>query len=106
MKIKLQNAETHLKEHLKNPKFKEMYELERIKVALTQKIAEIRDEHKLKQSDIAQKMHVSQQFISQLENGKNNLTLETLLKIAHSLNINILISFSKKTNKDSYIKVA
>lgn len=106
MKIKLQNSNKHFKEKIKNPKFKEAYELERVKVALAQKIAEIREELNIKQSMLAKKMHVSQQFISQIESGNNNLTIETLLKLAHSLNTNIQISFSKKTSRHPCLNIA
>ena len=85
MKIRLERAEKHLNEKLKTPEFKEAYELERVKVALAQKIAETRDEHNLTQSELAERMNVSQQFISQIESGEGNLTLETLLKLAQSL---------------------
>ena len=106
MKATLESAEKHFHEKLKNPKFKEAYELERVKVALAQKIAEIRDDHELKQSELARRMHVSQQFISQVESGEGNLTLETLLKLAHSLNTSIRISFSNKPCRHACLKVA
>lgn len=106
MKIKLESAEKHLKEKLKNPEFKEIYELERVKVALAQKIAETRDEHNLTQSELAKRMNVSQQFISQIESGEGNLTLETLSKLAQSLNTSIRISFSKKSCRNGCLKVA
>lgn len=106
MKIKLQNVEKHLNEKLKNTKFRETYELERAKVALAQKIAEIREDHNLNQSELARKMQVTQQFISQVESGQSNLTLETLLKLAHSLNTSIRISFSRKPSHHASLKVA
>ena len=106
MKIKLERAEKHLNEKLKDVEFREVYELERVKVALAQKIAEIRDENNLTQSGLAKKMNVSQQFISQIESGESNLTLETLLKLAQSLNTGIMISFSKKSCRRGCLKVA
>ena len=106
MKIKLERAEKHLNEKLKDVEFREVYELERVKVALAQKIAEIRDENNLTQSGLAKKMNVSQQFISQIESGESNLTLETLLKLAQSLNAGIMISFSKKPCRKGCLKVA
>ncbi len=106
MKVRLENVQKHLNEELRDPKFKKAYELERIKVAMAQKIAEIRDEHNLKQSELARKMKVSQQFISQVESGQNNLTLETLLKLSHSLNTSIRISFSTKPSRHACITVA
>lgn len=107
MKIKLQNAEKHLNEKLANPKFKQAYELERAKVALAQKIAEIREEHNLKQSELAKRMKVSQQFISQIESGNaNNLTLNTLDALARSLGMVIKIAFTKKGSHDACLKIA
>lgn len=103
---KLQNVEKYFNDEMKSPKFREAYELERVKVALAQKIAEIRDAHNLKQSELARRMHVSQQFISQVESGDGNLTIETLLKLAYSLHTNIQITFSKKQSRHACLKVA
>ncbi|MFH1239366.1 MAG: helix-turn-helix transcriptional regulator, partial [bacterium] len=83
---------------LKNKEFRKVFELERAKVSLAQKIAELRKESNLKQADLAKKMHVSQQFISQIETAQEiNLTLDTLISIAKSLNRCIKISFEKDT---------
>lgn len=80
-----------VKEKLKNKEFRKNFELERAKVALAQKIAEIREKEHLNQADLAKKLHVSQQFISQIETAHaNNLTLDTLLKIANSFQNNNL----------------
>jgi len=97
MKIKLQNYEKHLNEKLKNPKFKQIYELEVAKVALAQKIAEIREEHKLTQGELARKMKVSQQYISQIESGNgNNLTIETICRVVQCLGYCVNITFKHK----------
>ena len=106
MKIKLQNADKHLNEKLKSAKFREAYEFERVKVALAQKIAEVREDHNLKQAELASKMHVSQQFISQVESGDTNLTMESLFKLARSLRTSITISISKKPSRNPSLKVA
>lgn len=96
-KLILENVKIHLQEELKDEKFRKLYEKELVKVALAQKIAEMREEEKLNQSELAKRMHVSQQFISQIETGEqNNLTLDTLLKIARSLDRGVEISFPKK----------
>lgn len=105
-KIKLENFKYHLMEELKNPEFRKGYELERAKVALAQKIAELRDAQHLKQADLAKKLNVSQQFISQIETGDSiNLTLDTLVKLARSLNRGIKISFTKISKKDPILTV-
>lgn len=46
--------------------------------------------------DLAQKMNVSQAFVTKLLNGKNNYTLKTLVKVAKTINLNINIRFEKE----------
>ena len=95
-KLRLENFEHYLKGELKDKEFKKHYELERARVALAQRIAEIRQGRRMRQADLAKKMHVSQQFISQIETGQEtNLTLDTLMKLAKSLGRGIKISFPK-----------
>jgi DNA-binding XRE family transcriptional regulator len=99
-KIRLENIEKHLREELKNEEFRKAYELECAKVALAQKISELREEKHLRQVDLAKKLGVSQQFISQIETGEEkNLTIETIIKIAKSLGRGVSISFPKLTNR-------
>lgn len=107
-KVRLEKFDAHLREKLKDKEFGKLFELERAKVALAQRIAELRQNEGLKQADLAKKMHVSQQFISQIETAQErNLTLETLLKIAKSLEHSVKISFPKVSKKgaSSYLKV-
>lgn len=99
-KVRLENIEINLKEKLKDEKFRRAYELECAKVALAQKIAELREEKHLRQVDLAKRLGVSQQFISQIETGEEkNLTIETIIKIAKSLGRGVSISFPKLTNR-------
>ena len=99
-KVKLENVEVGLKAKLKDKNFRRLYELERAKVALAQRIAEIREEKHLRQADLAKKLGVSQQFISQIETGQEkNLTLETMIRIARSLGRGLKISFPKLNSR-------
>lgn len=106
-KTRLGRIDNHLKEELKNRKFRKAFEIERAKVALAQRIAEIRQDKHLTQAALAKKLGTSQQFISQVETGQEkNLTIETLLKIAHSLGKGVTISFTRSCNKAAFLKVA
>lgn len=106
-KIKLEKINSHLHEELKNKKFKKAYEVEVAKVALAQRIAELREEKHLNQVDLAKKLGVSQQFISQIETGQeNNLTLDTLLHLATTLGRGLKISFPKASRGSSSLQVA
>ena len=106
-KVRLENVEIDLKEKLKNKEFKRLYEIECAKAALAQRIAELREEQHLKQADLAKKLGVSQQFISQIETGQErNLTLETLIKLAKSLGRGVKISFPKISDQGPFLEVA
>ncbi len=99
-KVRLEKIDGYLEEKLKDEKFRKAYELECAKVALAQKIASLREEKHLRQVDLAKKLGVSQQFISQIETGEEkNLTIETIIKIAKSLGRGVNISFPKLTNR-------
>ena len=106
-KVGLEKIDNHLNEQLKDREFRKAFEFERAKVALAQKIAELREENHLKQIDLAKRLGVSQQFISQIETGQEkNLTLETLLRIAKSLGRGVKISFPKVSGQESYLNIA
>ncbi len=47
-KVKLEKIDAHLNAELKNEEFRKNFELERAKVSLAQKIAELRQDKKLK----------------------------------------------------------
>jgi predicted XRE-type DNA-binding protein len=97
---RLENFSGWLNEELKDPAFKKAYEQERTKVALAQKIAELRHESHLNQAQFAQKLHVSQQYVSRLETGKEtNLTIDTLVRIAVTLGRDVRVSFPKSAPK-------
>lgn len=102
-KIRLEKFGPHLEEKLKSKEFKENFEIEKAKVSLAQKIAELRSEEHLNQTELARRLNVSQQFISQIETDQEkNLTLDTLLKIAKSLGRGIRISFPKIPKEGHY----
>ena len=106
-KIRLEKVDAHLQDELKSEKFRKIYEVERAKVALAQRIAELREEKHLKQADLARKLGVSQQFISQIETGQEgNLTLDTLLRLARTLGRSVKITFPKAPRNGSSLQVA
>ena len=95
--IRLESFEDHLKEKLKDKEFRRLYEIERAKVALGQKIAEMREDKHLNQKELAARLGVSQQFVSQIETGEGrNLTLATIMRI----------SFPKSVEHGMHLEVA
>ena len=105
-KVRLENINGHLQEQLNNGQFKREYELERAKVALAQRIAEIRQKNHLNQKEVAKRLNVSQQFISQIETAQDdNLTLDTLIRLAKCLGRGVKISFPKIVGNAGWLTI-
>lgn len=97
---RLENINVWLNKELKDPAFRKGYEKECAKVSLAQKIAELRHEGRMNQAQFAQKLHVSQQYVSRLETGmEKNLTIDTLLRIAITLGRDVHLSFPRSASK-------
>lgn len=77
----IERVDEHLKEKLKDPYFKELYELEEQKLDIVQCIIDYRLNNNLSQAQLAKRAGVTQQHISKVENGdfSNILTLEKIL---------------------------
>ena len=105
--VALKKIDGFLEEQLKNKEFRRLYEIERVKVALAQRIAEMRMEKNLNQKQLAARLGVSQQFISQIETGQGrNLTLNTLIRLAESLGHKVRISFPKSVGRGAHLEIA
>lgn len=86
----MRKHDDRLKEELKNPAFKEQYEIEKAIAELAFKIAEIRRSRKWSQVVLAKKAGITQQQLSRFENG-DNVTLELFFKICQSLNCSLSV---------------
>ncbi len=51
---------------------------------ISEMLKEARKEAKLTQSELAEKIGTKKSYISRIENGKDNITIETLIKIFES----------------------
>ena len=58
-----------LKEDLKDPHFKELYELDQQKLVVVKKIIDYRVKHHLTQAQFDRKIGVTQQYVSKIEGG-------------------------------------
>jgi HTH-type transcriptional regulator/antitoxin HipB len=80
--------DSHLKEKLKNERFKRMYEEEKELLDISMKILEARREQNLSQEELANRAHITQQQLSRIENGMN-FNIKTLLKLCDALDLSI-----------------
>lgn len=90
---KYKSFDEHLKEELKNPVFKAAYEKEGQKLKISYQVAVLRQKAKMSQRDMAKKMGVSQAAIGRIEMGEQNLTLETMMKIAKVFKKKLVVKF-------------
>lgn len=79
--MKSGRVEEHLKGKLKNPAFREVYELDQQKLIIAKLIIKCRIKHNLTQGEFAEKVGVTQQHVSKIESGEfsNMSTLERML---------------------------
>jgi len=68
MKYKTESVDEHIKEKLKDPYFKELYELEQQKLELVKKIINYRINNNVTQEELSDQVGVTQQHISKIEN--------------------------------------
>jgi len=85
---------SRLREELKDPEFKRLYDDERQALKLAIKIAALREQKGLSQQELAKRMGTSQQAISRIESGEyEGFTLKTLEKIAEATGMKVRIDF-------------
>lgn len=75
----------------KSPKWKEAYSRADIEVKLAIQIAKARERARLTQAELAKEIGTTQSVISRIERADQNLTVETLSKIAKALDSNLVI---------------
>jgi len=81
----------HLKEEMKNVKFKNAYEEERRLLELSMAIVEAREKNGLSQRELAKKSRVTQQQLSKIENGVN-CNMLTFIKVSTALGLGLTVS--------------
>jgi len=79
--MKNERVEEHLRDKLKNPVFREIYELDQQKLVIAKLIIGYRIRQNLTQEEFAEKIGVTQQHVSKIESGEfsNMSTLEKML---------------------------
>lgn len=74
-----------LKEKLKNPEFKEGFDLALRRWELANEIMTARKKADLTQKDFASQLKTSQSFVARVESGNQNLTVDILIRMADVL---------------------
>lgn len=93
LNIKTYSLKDHLKESLKDPKFKKMWEESEPTYQLSRALIRKRLSQKLSQGELAKKAHTTQAVISRLESMNTNPSIGLIQKIVSALNLKLKIQF-------------
>ena len=96
------NVDRHLERKLKDPLFRELYELEMQKAQIAKLLIAERTKRNLTQGQLARKLGVTQQQISKIENGNFTdlkVVQKVLLTLGHSIRV-VAVPLRSKTKKD------
>jgi predicted transcriptional regulator len=94
------NFEEFEGELLKDPEIRKEYEDLKPKYEMIQSLIKRRNQLRMSQSQLAKTVGTRQPAISRLERGEfNNVTLSTLIKVAHALDLELDISLKTRRTK-------
>lgn len=85
--------EQHLKESLKDPKFRKEWEDSEVEYQLGRKLIEERLKRNISQRDLAKKAHTTQAVISRIEGMNSNPSIGLLKRLAEALGTKLKIGF-------------
>lgn len=106
-KYKFKRFQDDLNEELgKSERFRLQFEVESAKLKFAEKLAEIREKMGLTQVELAKKMRVSQQLVSRIESGSDNITVETLIKFLMIFGVTLTIDFEKRKKNQEIVEFA
>ncbi len=92
-----------LKNELHLPK--EELLLAKVKLELSELIYDLRTARKMSQKMLSEAIGVSQPYIAKIENGEENLTLETIVKLLAALNTRLTLKPEKRGSSDSVLYI-
>lgn len=93
MGVRLKSVSEHFREKSRDPRFRELLELEEEKAKVVSLIIKYRADHHLNQEQLARKVGVTQQYISKIEEGDFS-NLSTIQKILLALGYRVSIRVS------------
>jgi predicted transcriptional regulator len=94
------NFEEFEGELLQDPEIRQEYEDLKPKYEIIQSLIKRRNQLRMSQSKLARTVGTRQPAISRLERGEfNNVTLSTLIKVAHALDLDLDISLKARRTK-------
>lgn len=91
--MKIYTLQNHIKESLKDPKFKKEWENSEAEYQISRALITARIKRKISQQELARKANTTQAVISRLENMTANPSVGLLHKVAQALNLKLKLKF-------------
>jgi len=86
-----------LAEELKDPEFRARWERTALARAIANQVIAYRDRHELTQTQFGELLGMKQPAVARLEAAEHNPSIETLVKLATALDIEVNININPKT---------
>ena len=83
----------YLREEMKDPEFRRLYEAADIELRVALEITKAREAKNMSQHELAAALKTKQQTVSRIERGAQNVTIETLDRIARVLGRDLQVRF-------------
>lgn len=96
---KLKSRKQVLKDHLKDPAFRERWERTALGRAVALRLVAYRAEHGISQTALARELGMKQPAVARLEAGEKNPSWETLGRISKALGVEFVIDILPKGQK-------
>lgn len=94
-KIKYPSFDKHLKEQLKDPESRKLYDEYGKQLEISYQILQLRKKAKMTQAQLAKKIGTKQSNVARMESGNQNFTIDILQRIATVLGKNLKVEFTK-----------
>ena len=85
--------QSYLNEQLKDPKIKKQYHAAGKQLEIAYQILQLRKKQGISQTELAKKIGTTQSNVARIEAGQQNVTTETLQKIATAFRRDLRIEF-------------
>ncbi|MBS2026464.1 MAG: helix-turn-helix transcriptional regulator [Deltaproteobacteria bacterium] len=72
-----------------------------VKLQVARRLAELRRQAGFTQEDFATRIEVTVKYLQKVERGRQNLTLETLVKVANGLGVDLDVFFQEPSSMQS-----
>jgi transcriptional regulator with XRE-family HTH domain len=101
----MKTSEQVLAEELRDPDFRREWDRTVVARAVALKVLAYRTEHGLSQRGLAQKLGMTQPQLARLEAGEHNPTIDTLARLAQTLDIEFVIDVHPRQREPKLLSV-